>query len=334
MLDIKTVKLRSEKEIIASWNDKETVAVSVICATYNHELYIEDAITGFLMQETDFAFEVIIHDDASKDRTAKIVKEYQLKYPKIIKPIYQTENQYSKGNFKPGFYMTSFAKGEFLAWCEGDDYWCDKNKLNLQVDLLKEYPNVNLCIHDGHIIEFEELSNKHSFPKRGNKIQLIEYIQLYKTAGQFSPTASLMVRTIILKNIPSFIYAAPIGDFFIEALSGRQGVLYLPAKMSVYRKCVEGSWSSILLSHIDHKINFNLKMLDSLLELSSYLSDTESKYVVYKIQFVYFQLSLLYIQKHSFMKAIVYQLKSLKGSLYVKKHIKFIIELLKFFKKS
>lgn len=95
MLDIKTVRLKSEEDIIAPWNDKEKIIVSVLCATFNQELYIEDTLIGFLMQKTDFAFEVIIHDDASTDATASIVRKYQKRYPNIIKPIYQSENRYS-----------------------------------------------------------------------------------------------------------------------------------------------------------------------------------------------------------------------------------------------
>lgn len=76
---------------------KNETMVSIICNTYNHENYIADAIEGFLMQKTDFNFEILMHDDASVDRTQEIIREYELKYPDIIKPIYQKENQHSKG---------------------------------------------------------------------------------------------------------------------------------------------------------------------------------------------------------------------------------------------
>ena len=65
--------------------------------TYNHEKYIADALDSFLMQQVSFSYEIIVHDDASTDKTAKIIREYEKNYPSIIKPIYQTENQYSKG---------------------------------------------------------------------------------------------------------------------------------------------------------------------------------------------------------------------------------------------
>lgn len=117
--------------------EQSDIIVSVICNTYNHESYIRQCLDGFIMQETTFAFEVLIHDDASIDKTADIIREYEAKYPDIIKPIYQTENQYSK---KIGI-MKSFqyprVKGKYIALCEGDDYWIDPLKLQKQVDFLE-----------------------------------------------------------------------------------------------------------------------------------------------------------------------------------------------------
>jgi len=86
--------LRSEAEIINDWKDDDrTPLVNVMCLTYNHEKYIEDALQGFLIQKTDFPFEVLIHEDASTDKTAEIIRKYEKLYPNIIKPVYQTENQ-------------------------------------------------------------------------------------------------------------------------------------------------------------------------------------------------------------------------------------------------
>lgn len=113
----------------------KNILVSISCITYNHEPYIRECLDGFIMQKTDFAFEVLIHDDASTDKTADIIREYEAKFPNLIKPIYQTENQFSK---KVGSINAKFnyprAKGKYIALCEGDDYWTDPLKLQKQVD--------------------------------------------------------------------------------------------------------------------------------------------------------------------------------------------------------
>ena len=116
------------------------VMISIICNTYNHENYIRQTLDGFIAQKTQYSFEVLIHDDASTDGTANIIREYEQKYPKIIKPIYQTENQYSQGINVSGKYQYSRAQGKYLAFCEGDDYWCNPNKLQKQVSFLEQNP--------------------------------------------------------------------------------------------------------------------------------------------------------------------------------------------------
>ena len=106
--------------------------VSILCATYNQKDYISQTIEGFLMQKVNFPIEIIIHDDASTDGTADIVKQYAEKYPDLITPILQTENQHSK---KTGIWSTFIypkARGKYFAECEGDDYWTDPDKLQRQ----------------------------------------------------------------------------------------------------------------------------------------------------------------------------------------------------------
>ena len=120
---------------------------------YNHEKYIKDALDSFLMQKTDFPFEVLIHDDASTDRTGEIIREYEKKYPHIIKPIYQTENQYSKGikNIS-GLFNFPRAQGRYIAMCEGDDYFTDPYKLKKQVEYLDAHPDCSLCFHSARMV--------------------------------------------------------------------------------------------------------------------------------------------------------------------------------------
>ena len=118
----------------------KNIKVTVICLTYNHEKYIETCIKGFLLQQTTFDFEVIIHDDASTDRTQGIIKKYAEKYPRIIIPILEKENLMSKGVNIVEEIMMPRARGEFIAFCEGDDCWIDKNKLQMQVEYLDLHP--------------------------------------------------------------------------------------------------------------------------------------------------------------------------------------------------
>lgn len=138
---------RTQNQIMQDWggDNFETPLVSIRCITYNHEPYIAQALDGFLMQKTDFPFEVIVHDDASTDKTADIIREYEKKYPKIIKPIYETENQWSKHDGSLGRIVYSACKGKYIAECEGDDYWIDENKLQIQVDFLEHNPEYGLC---------------------------------------------------------------------------------------------------------------------------------------------------------------------------------------------
>lgn len=139
----------TQSQIMQHWDvdNTDTPLVSVRCITYNHESYITQALDGFLMQKTNFPFEVIIHDDASTDNTADIIREYEVKYPKIIKPIYETENQYSKHDGSIGRIMNAACKGKYIAMCEGDDYWTDENKLQIQVDFLEKHSDFSLCSH-------------------------------------------------------------------------------------------------------------------------------------------------------------------------------------------
>jgi glycosyltransferase involved in cell wall biosynthesis len=134
---------------------KLTPLVSICCITYNHEIFIRDAIEGFLMQKSTFPIEIIIHDDASTDKTAEIVAEYANKYPELIFPIFQTENQFSKGIKISATYVWPKAKGKYIALCEGDDYWTDPFKLQKQVDFLEANPDFVICYHDVKVINEE-----------------------------------------------------------------------------------------------------------------------------------------------------------------------------------
>ncbi|MBR5799518.1 MAG: glycosyltransferase [Lachnospiraceae bacterium] len=148
----------------------DDIAVSVICLAYNHEKYIRQTLEGFVNQVTDFRYEVLVHDDASTDGTKAIIEEYVHEYPDIFVPIYQEENQYSKGNLLIPKTLYKLIRGKYVASCEGDDYWCDNNKLQMQYDVMESNPECSICIHKVKCINEDGSDNLKTFPNENSSI--------------------------------------------------------------------------------------------------------------------------------------------------------------------
>ena len=229
--------------------------VSVYCMTYNQEKTVAQAIESVISQKTDFAFELIIHDDASTDSTADIIKEYARRYPDIVRPVLQTENRYREHNIIYE-YMHPISKGRFIALCEGDDYWSDPEKLSIQTRIMLDNPDCTLSFHavnqlaaDGTVSAFRPLKKSGEVPA-----QLI-----VKRGGMFCPTVSLMFRRDILDSWPDFRAAADVYDYPLQVLAAASGkVIYTDRIMGVYRFASEGSWTSMHLNDVDfgHIIDF------------------------------------------------------------------------------
>lgn len=210
----------------------EEILVSVSCLAYNHENYIQKCLDGFLMQKTNFAFEILIHDDASTDKTVSIIKDYEKKYPKMIFPIYQKENQFSK---RKGSLSVTFnyprAKGKYIAMCEGDDYWSDPLKLQRQVDFLENNEDYNVCVHNTNILKNEKISKKEwRVHSKRTTFTVIDYIY-----SLFFHTSSIMFRS---KEILKINFNPKIlqGDMtlFLSLINNKK-VYFIEKSMSVYR---------------------------------------------------------------------------------------------------
>lgn len=175
------------------------VLVSICCITYNHAPYIRQCLDGFIMQKTNFKFEILIHDDASTDGTADIIREYEAKYPNILKPIYQTENQYSKGKNISATYNWPRAVGKYVAMCEGDDYWTDPLKLQKQVDFLEGHPDFSMCFHRAKI---KNECNANTSYARCEEIETKEYFANDMCPMWIVPTASVVYRRQLVSTYP------------------------------------------------------------------------------------------------------------------------------------
>jgi glycosyltransferase involved in cell wall biosynthesis len=215
--------------------------VSISCNTYNHAGYIAEAIEGFLAQRTNFPIEILIHDDASTDGTADIVRQYQARYPELIKPIYQIENQHSK-RVRIGCFNLERAQGEYVALCEGDDYWTDPLKLQKQVEFLQSNPGYVMCF-----------TNHDKIDKDGNL--------LAKGVLRYGPNVELTQHEILTGLPPRYLTVvfrrsaidfsflrekfSSNGDVVLFAMLTRKGnAKYLDFVSGCYRIHPGGVWSS------------------------------------------------------------------------------------------
>ena len=218
------------------------VEVSIICNAFNHGKYIRDALDGFVMQKTDFRYEVLVHDDASTDNTADIIREFEEKYPDIIKPIYQKENQYSKNVWITDVYQLRRSKGKYIALCEGDDYWTDPDKLQKQHDALESHPDVDICVHASTLVNASD-GTVTGTVEHGSEVTVIPVEKVIEGGGAFVSTNSIFVRREILTERRKFVDVCPLDYTYQISGSIRGGMLYLPDNMSAYRVSVPGSWS-------------------------------------------------------------------------------------------
>lgn len=219
-----------------------TPKVSIICITYNQEKYVRQALDGFVMQKTNFPFEVIIHDDASTDKTADIIREYQAKYPEIIKPIYQTVNQFSQGKDPIIHFMLDKIQGQYVAINEGDDYWTDENKLQKQVDFLDAHPDFSVCFHPVRVVWEDGSAPDSIFPTPSFRFHkdVLDINDLLK--HNFIQTNSVMYRWCLTKEQYPSKRFLPC-DYFWHLIHAKQGKIgFLPDVMAVYRRNQSGIW--------------------------------------------------------------------------------------------
>ena len=219
--------------------------LSIICLTYNHSSSLFQTLDGFVMQKTKFPFEVLVHDDASTDGTRDIILQYADKYPDIIRPILEEENQWSNGIAFDKEKIWPYVRGEYVALCEGDDYWTDENKLQKQVDFLDSHPDCSLCFHPVRIVDQSNSAGEEIYPDQ----------KLLQRAGELN-FASLLKRNFIQTNsvvyrwrfhkesyslMPEHILP---GDWFLHLLHAQVGKIgFLPEVMAVYRRNAGGVWT-------------------------------------------------------------------------------------------
>lgn len=268
----------------------EQIKVSVICLAFNHANNIRKCLEGFVNQKTNFDYEVLVHDDASTDGTTEIIKEYEKNYPHIIKPIYQKENQYSQGVKITKKYILPKMKGEYVAWCEGDDYWSDSNKLQKQIDFLDQNSDYAICAHK---VLFNNLKTKteHIVPKIDidRDFTVDEIIK----KGAIVQLSSIIMRTALYLNKPDCFYAKGFGDiqlYIYGAICGKFRVIN--EVMSVYNHGTEGSWTKRIADIPEKNIIHSLEQIRMYNEVNRYYAFKYNESFTYAISRSYFNIAV------------------------------------------
>lgn len=279
------------------------IDISVCCTCYNHEKYISQALESILAQKGNFTIEILVHDDASSDRSQSIIKSYADKFPGIVKPMLQKENQYIKGIPINETFNFARAEGEYIALCEGDDFWIDEYKLAKQLKYMREHKNCSFCfsnakIHDMNGQRPDRLfvpyyENEKKFIKPSGEYSLSDIIKL-----SFIPTASFMFRrSDYLRLKDELIKPFPYGDMRYKLLFTSLGyACFLNEATCVYRENVNGSAMHVWKNENRQKCFERLYSIYSFLNDLKYISGHEhddaismeqSKHINYAMEYMY-----------------------------------------------
>lgn len=232
--------------------NSDDIKVTIICITYNHEKYIRKTLNGFVGQKTDFKYEIIVHDDASTDGTAEIIRDYEKAYPDLFKCVYQSENQYSKNVDIFNCFIYKHVKGKYIALCEGDDYWCDNNKLQYQYNALENNPDYCMCTHLVKCCNEDGTNNSRTIPESYYGLKQDEMLNslqvahlLWECGGYPFHTSSYFIKSdMIVQNcMGNWTKMHRDIDYIKSAILGG-GITYINKAMSVRRLNSSGNWNS------------------------------------------------------------------------------------------
>ena len=253
----------------------EKIEVSVIVISYNHADVLQRTLDSILNQETSFGFEVLVHDDCSTDSTPTILHTYAQRYPHQFFPFIEKENQYANG-LDYFHMMAEKSKGKYLAFCEGDDYWTDMEKLQLQYEAMESHPNVDLCASAAIMVTRDTYKQTGMIrPKKESGVISLEDV-IYG-GGQYFATTTLFFRKeeyfrqcYCFENVISCDYTMQIKG------SLRGGAYYIDRPMGAYVTRIPDSWKDIEKSRPEYeKGNFYQKLVEM---LHSFDKDTQGKY--------------------------------------------------------
>lgn len=258
--------------------EKENIAISVVCITYNHVKYIRRVLEGIVNQKLNVPFEVIVHDDASTDGTSEIIREYANKYPDLITAIIQEENQTSKGINVRKEFVHPFVKGKYYAWTEGDDYWICDSKLQNQFDFMESYDDCMMCYHNA--INYDETEKVQKMLVNDlNSGFLSDKLIFCHENGNY-PTTSIFARAEYVLGMPDEFYKAPIGDHVLRMYLATKGKIYYLNEIWAVRNYAHSeSWTYAMNKSIEKYRNYCIRYSFFLEYYNKYTNSRYLKYI-------------------------------------------------------
>lgn len=252
----------------------EKVKVSVCIMTYNQKDIIEECINSILRQETTFNYEIIIGDDESNDGTREICIAFAKKHPEKIRLLLHKRENNIKINDRPTgrfnfLYNLLNARGEFIALCEGDDFWIDNFKLTKQVKLIENNPQCTGCFHDFQMNYINSRRQKIQKYKGASEMKLTDFL----SKNYYIATSSILFRRSIIDKLPLYITDLFAADFVLKYFILINGnMVHIPKVMSCYNKGVKGSWTQQITNQkkSDKELNDHIYTLLDINRLTQY----------------------------------------------------------------
>lgn len=256
--------------------------VSICMLTFNHAKYLRKTFDGILNQKTGFGFEILVHDDASTDGTQEIIREYQKRYPRIVKPIFQEVNQWSRGVNPSIAYNYPRANAKYVAWCEGDDMWTDCEKLAIQIEELQKNPTIGLSFHQAVMLHYGQRGVKPILiGNYSNHDRIVPFQEVVYRPQGLIPTASCIVRQDVKQKLYDFMKLRPYmrsGDVFMQLFGSMgAGALYHARPMSIYRFQTPHSLTRGIRDQVEKQANHQAAVIRAYIELNKLTAGTISE---------------------------------------------------------
>lgn len=238
--------------------------ITVVVMTYNHKDYIKQALDSILSQKINRNYGILIHDDCSDDGTYEILLNYKNQYPDLIKIIRQDKRKFLDDGFNMMIfnYVVPHIYSKYVAYCDGDDYWCDETKLQKQYDFMEKHKDYSMCFHSAYQLRPDNNMSSKWFIKEEGDIDLEDLIN--ERPGIPIATSSLFIKTTTFKNFPDWRKAYCVEDLPLYMVAVLEGKIHrLSDIMCVYRQFSLGSWSAQNKNNLDRLIAHQENLINS-----------------------------------------------------------------------